>query len=689
MSLVSIPFAAACVMIIIALMAAVQRKPKTPMGWSIVVTVIQAACVPAAELVMAGVQNQLVHSAAAVVMLCSLLFPALVWMNAPASASEPGSAKYASAAVAMILACGAIIMALDPFLSTRFIASRPQYILFRTEAYTVISALMCVFFMVYAMMMMRRVHRSRSRAERRGLRVLGFYPLAYSALIIAAAYVLSDPFMYALCIGIVSVLAALALISLAADRPLLLNPSAIPAGVMYGIASALLFSFAFAAIDAAGSALSAIFGITAIAGKATLVVGLGLLLWPAVMNIQKFLDRMFHRDIEKVRSLFFEFTERARQMTSVEEIAEAFCSYLEDAFNVSRSELFLLDDPGLAYRCVQMHERSFRSEGSLPTLCAASTAPRAVAECVGLCKEDEQRILREYEQGTVVPIYFGSRIKGFLFVGPQLTGTIFRHRAALQDMFTPAAHALSFIVDRQNLIEQLRRDEARFAQEDRLAMLGTFGAGIAHELRNPLNVISTSAQTILRKPADIDMHAEVARFIADESYRMSRTIDEFLRFSKSNVPEWKNDDIRNIIDNALRSLQQKIEARQIFVCVNIAPGIARIVTSVRHLEHALGNIMQNAVESMDTGGSLTVTVDEESPDRLAVQIRDTGRGIPPELLEKIFDPFFTTKKEGTGLGLPIVRMILNNIGASVQAASDGHGAVFTISLPIDGRIRYD
>ncbi|MGE5314001.1 MAG: sensor histidine kinase [Acidobacteriota bacterium] len=695
MSLISVPYAAACTLIVVALMTTVQHRPRSSRAWSVVAAVIQSAVIPAAELVRTEALHPVVQASASTLMLLALLFPAPVWMNRPAAASESGATRRAYAALASVLAFGGIILCFDPFLNPHQTVIRVQFVPFRTEAYAVITLLIMLFMIGYAVMMMRPLRRSRSRAERRRLGIIAWSPMALTAAVLASGLLVRDPLSYAVSLSVFSCAAAFALIAAAAERPLPVSLSALPTEITYALSSAVIFALAFALIDIAGSALGTAFGIRELVGKAVLVVVIGLVFWPLVLRVQKMVRHVFYSDVEKIRSLFMEFMDQARSMTSIESIAEAFCSCLEDAFNVSRSELFLLDEAGTSYRCVQMHEREFHSTGALPELFAASSSPRAAADCIALCTEEERRVLREYEKGTVVPILFGKRIRGFLFAGPHLSGRIFHRRASFGDAFTPAVRALAFIVDRQNLIERLRRDELRFAQEDRLAVLGTFGAGIAHELRNPLNVISTSAQTILRRPDDNDMHAEVAQFIAEESRRMSRTIDEFLRFSKSNVPEWKNDDIHNIIDNALRSVQMKIEAMRILVCINIPPGFTRVVTSVRHLEHALGNIMLNAVEAMDDGGALTITVRDETrpgrdlPERMSIEIRDTGRGIPEELLEKIFDPFFTTKSEGTGLGLPIVRMILHTIGASVSASSTDRGAAFTISLPVDGRSRYD
>ncbi|HLP17583.1 MAG TPA: ATP-binding protein [Bacteroidota bacterium] len=687
MSLVPIVYAAACALIVSALVTAVRRRPVGRVSWSIIASVVQMALVPAAELVRATGTDRWIAPSAASVELFSLLFPALVWMNL--LKPESGIARSASVAAASIIACAGIILVFDPFLVPLSPNGRVQFLMFRTPWLTLVTITVCAFMLSSVLTIKRRVRMSRSRAERRRLLLTGAVPAAYPAVIIAAGYAFTDPFAYACAIGASSVAAAFMLIFIVADRPLPVHLSAFPADLMYAAASAIVYSVSFAALDIGCGALAAALGRDTLVWNATLIVCAGLLFWPVFMRIEKILQRIFYRDVEKIRALFFEYTERARHMTSIEAITEAFCSYLEDAFNVSRCEVFLLDDAASAYSSVQQHERSFSSKGSLAGLCSGSGDPRSVADLIGSCADDEQRILREYEKGTVVPVLFGARISAYLLVGPRLTGRLVHHGAAFSDLFTPAVQALSFIVDRYHLIEQLRRDEVRFAQEDRLAMLGTFGAGIAHELRNPLNVISTSAQTILRKPHDIDMHTEVARFIADESIRMSHTIDEFLRFSKSNTPEWKNDDLRTIIDNALRPLQPKIESRRVRVNVSVPAVITRVVTSTRHLEHALGNIMQNAVDAMEPGGALTVLVEETTPGRLSIRIQDTGPGIPNEVIDKIFDPFFTTKTEGTGLGLPIVRMILSNIGAAVSASSTQAGAEFVVSLPVDGRIRDD
>jgi signal transduction histidine kinase len=240
------------------------------------------------------------------------------------------------------------------------------------------------------------------------------------------------------------------------------------------------------------------------------------------------------------------------------------------------------------------------------------------------------------------------------------------------------------VAERNSLVERIRAEELRVAKMEKLASLGRLTAGIAHEFRNPLNIISTSAQTMLRNPENLDLHRETGQYILEETERLSRTVDEFLQFAKPHTPVWERCSISEVIERVLQSLQGASRLRGVAMTREVDPSVSDIVTSPQHIERVLLNLGLNAIEAMPGGGVLTFGVLPGGAQAILITVRDTGPGIPAEHHARLFDPFFTTKPNGTGLGLAIVYMLVQGVKGTITFTTTSAGTAFILELPIDG-----
>jgi signal transduction histidine kinase len=233
---------------------------------------------------------------------------------------------------------------------------------------------------------------------------------------------------------------------------------------------------------------------------------------------------------------------------------------------------------------------------------------------------------------------------------------------------------------------EARNQELVAAQEqilraERLAALGQFSATMAHELRNPLNVVKLSVRYITTRLGEPD--EKLRRNITHANQSVDRAcdiIDDLLTFSRLPPPRLQPTSINMVVREAIAALP--VPAR-VTVEWALAPHLPPVAADVRQIEQAVGNLGLNALQAMGEGGRLTVGT-RRVGDQVEITVTDTGPGIPSEMQERVFEPFFSTKVSGTGLGLPLVREIVEAHGGQFALRSaPGEGACFTLSLPLD------
>ncbi len=235
-------------------------------------------------------------------------------------------------------------------------------------------------------------------------------------------------------------------------------------------------------------------------------------------------------------------------------------------------------------------------------------------------------------------------------------------------------------------VEQQRLRREQMARADRLASIGEFSSGIAHEINNPLGIILGYTQLMLRnEPADSDRSADL-KTIEKQVRHCKSIVEDLLNFARTSAPTREMCDIHGLLDDVLHFIRQHSAMDGIRVETEYDPGVGRISLDKKKMRQVFINLLTNARQAVGTQGTITVSTGRTSDGRsIRVRVRDTGPGIETEHQSRIFDPFFTTRHtgEGTGLGLSVSYGIIKNHGGDIWVDSTpGQGAVFTVMLPI-------
>jgi two-component system, NtrC family, sensor histidine kinase HydH len=228
------------------------------------------------------------------------------------------------------------------------------------------------------------------------------------------------------------------------------------------------------------------------------------------------------------------------------------------------------------------------------------------------------------------------------------------------------------------------QEEARRAE--RLAALGQLSAGLAHEIRNPLGVIKGSAELLTQKLQTSDPLAqELSGYIYTEVNRVSALVSRFLDFARPSQLDLAPMDITQLIDRCLKIVGEQGACTRVRIERDFAPALPQVMLDQDLCEQVFTNLFMNACEAIgEASGELKVRIRRVAEDNaVAVEVEDSGPGVPPEMKEQIFNPFVTTKKTGVGLGLAIVSKIVDAHGGSVKlVSSPNHGACFRVTFPV-------
>jgi len=237
--------------------------------------------------------------------------------------------------------------------------------------------------------------------------------------------------------------------------------------------------------------------------------------------------------------------------------------------------------------------------------------------------------------------------------------------------------------DAMNLqrVQRTQKLERDLLQAERLASMGRVVAGIAHEIRNPLGIIQSSAELLLKKAQqEQSSRVNILQVMFDEIKRLSQTVNDFLDYARPKKPRREAVDLALLLEQAGTFLEHEFNGKGVGLAKEY-PTTMPVKGDKDLLYRALYNIMVNAMQAMDGGGTLYIrgTVSQE---HVVLSFIDSGPGFTDEVAAKLADPFFTTKDTGTGLGLAIVANILDSHGAELTFANaEQGGAQVTITFP--------
>ena len=238
----------------------------------------------------------------------------------------------------------------------------------------------------------------------------------------------------------------------------------------------------------------------------------------------------------------------------------------------------------------------------------------------------------------------------------------------------------------QRRLARLRAMEERAKNAERLAYVGTLAGGLAHEIKNPLSTLHLNLQLLEEEwqnpqtPRESRLLKKI-EVLRNETKRLEEALNDFLRFAKGEKPQLAECDVNAVLDEVAAFVEPEARLANVRVRRSGDAAAPKCMADANLLRQAFLNLMINARQAMPKGGELMVT-SKAVRGGLAVEITDTGEGIPPEQMDRIFQAYYSTKKTGSGLGLATTKRIVEEHDGTISVHSEvGKGTRFTIWLP--------
>ncbi|HEV3146859.1 MAG TPA: ATP-binding protein [Gemmataceae bacterium] len=245
-----------------------------------------------------------------------------------------------------------------------------------------------------------------------------------------------------------------------------------------------------------------------------------------------------------------------------------------------------------------------------------------------------------------------------------------------------ADEAQNLVRQVEQVVEKLQQREREVLRAERLAAVGQLAAGVGHEIRNPLTSIKLLIQTSRRDPSAGGLSEEDLDLIELEIQRLERAVQGFLDYARPPKLQRMAGDLAEMVRKTMSLVRGRAERQRVDLRFPEPSAPVILEADAEQLQQVLVNLMLNALDAMPHGGKLDIAVEPNEAGWVELRIRDTGSGIPAEILPRIFEPFVTGKETGLGLGLVVSKRIVEEHGGTIRASNLEHaGAEFTLRLP--------
>ncbi|MBI2173977.1 MAG: GAF domain-containing protein [Candidatus Omnitrophica bacterium] len=291
--------------------------------------------------------------------------------------------------------------------------------------------------------------------------------------------------------------------------------------------------------------------------------------------------------------------------------------------------------------------------------------------------------MQTLQAAVIVPSFSQERLIGFLVLGNKRSRKAFSSEDL--SVFSTLSNQAALAIENARYLEEIAAHEGRMAQSEKLASLGQLASGVAHEIHNPLTIISGESQVYLERNRGKDLEVDkLLASIIEECNRTSDITRRILRFAKPGRNEFGSVDLRLTVEESLQLAGYQARLEHITRHVEIPANLPKVRGNQNQIQEVLLNLILNACQAMgEAGGTLDISALAQD-EMVELRVTDTGPGISSNNLAKIFDPFYTTKHTGTGLGLFVTQRIIAAHKGSLEVKSvEGQGATFIIRLPVD------
>lgn len=290
-----------------------------------------------------------------------------------------------------------------------------------------------------------------------------------------------------------------------------------------------------------------------------------------------------------------------------------------------------------------------------------------VEQSLGAVDDGEQ--LPRFEANLITPDGFAVRI-GY----------------SISQLFSEDNVATGLIITFQDLTE-IRSMEESVRRKERLAAVGRVGAGLAHEIRNPLGAMRGAIQVLESNTPKESIQADLMGIILRESDRLNSIITNFLSYARPTVGKFSEIDVCEAIRDTMKLLRHSPDVGEGHAIEDLLPPQPIFISAdATQLKQIFWNLTRNAIQAMPNGGKLSIKLEPISNNRIRIVFEDTGTGMSPEAVEQLFEPFSNSTSGGTGLGLSIVYQIIRDHNGTINVrSSEGEGSVITVELPSENR----
>ncbi|MBW2058773.1 MAG: GAF domain-containing protein [Deltaproteobacteria bacterium] len=460
-------------------------------------------------------------------------------------------------------------------------------------------------------------------------------------------------------------------------------------GIVYSFLSGLILAVYVLLIKNIGEMISQTYTTRSLLVESGLIVALVYLLRPFQRKAEDLVDRFFYMERFRYRMRLLGFSRDIVDLVEMEGLLDMICNFILQTFHVDRICVVLRDRETGEYRTARLRNvecsRDLAWSEDLVERITAGGKSRELEEY--LTDDDEQlnsRIEELVERGfeVAVPLVTKQGALGVTLLGKKLSRKDFTHEEL--EFLDGFAIQISLAISRGLIYQDMVLKDRQIMQSEKLASLGQLAAGIAHEIRNPLGIISGSAETLL-KQSDPETRLEMARYIMEESDRINSMISNFLDFARPKEPVLRRCDLGDLLSRTLNLITPQANRAKVDILREIPADPLLVWIDPEQIQQALLNVTLNALEAMPDGGVYRVTLSRDGKDGVVIRLSDTGSGIPQERVSRIFDPFFTTKDGGTGLGLSIAHTIVEKHGGTISVSTGpDRGTTFVVSLPYGG-----
>ena len=456
-------------------------------------------------------------------------------------------------------------------------------------------------------------------------------------------------------------------------------------GILYSSISGLILAVYILIIKNIGEEISQRAYGRSLIVESAMILALVFMLRPFQRKVGDWIDRFFYMERVRFRTKLSEFSRTLTEVVDLDEVGKTTVHFITQTLHVDSVLFFFLKNEANAYRPIfgppPYDEMKYSSEH--PFVKRVEKNGRAVdLEHLKGGEGAVEEIDNLIEKGwmAVTPIFIKERLLGYILLGKKRTEKDYTvEELELLEAFSNQA---ALAISRALIYRDMSLKDKQIMQAEKMAAIGELAAGIAHEIRNPLGIISGSAETV-RKHENQKIREEMTGYILEESTRINRLISTFLDFARPKEPKLVKCDLREVLEKTLLLLSPQAKTQGVEIRKEISQGPFQASVDPDQMRQAFTNLGINALEAMPEGGILKINVLENAQNKVSIRFIDTGNGIPEEAQSKIFDPFFTTKEGGTGLGLSIAHQIVTQHGGNLGVeGGEGKGSIFTIILPL-------